>query len=470
MNVHPNDLGRSPQRRGTLHDRAVRMPLMVGLRRRRLQCYIAFMLCDIAALFFSFGLAGYVYMGEAPPVSLVMAQLLLPVFLTIAMYNGAYSLDSLKFPSIGVGRGLTALAISASAVVFIAFFTKSSGEFSRVHFALGTMLSAVVMVVARFEMRGFVRWRCGASVTNELVIDDGGPALALPGAIHVSAQNFGLRPILDDPHTLDRIGLVMRHADRVIVSSPPERRAAWAIILKGAAVPGEVIDEAVASLSAQGARRAGGQGLLQVSVGVLGIRARSMKRGFDVCIAALGLLVLLPFLAAVALAIVLEDGGPVFFVQRRVGCGNRFFAMIKFRSMRVNHEGVNGDKSAEKGDDRITRVGCIIRATSIDELPQLINVLKGDMSIVGPRPHAIGSQAGDKLFWEVDSRYWQRHALRPGLTGLAQVRGLRGATDSEADLLGRLNADLEYLDGWSLWRDVRIILATFAVLVHERAF
>ena len=319
---------------------------MVGLRRRRLQCYIAFMLCDIAALFFSFGLAGYVYMGEAPPVSLVMAQLLLPVFLTIAMYNGAYSLDSLKFPSIGVGRGLTALAISASAVVFIAFFTKSSGEFSRVHFALGTMLSAVVMVVARFEMRGFVRWRCGASVTNELVIDDGGPALA--------------------------IGL--------------------------------------------------------------------------------------------------EDGGPVFFVQRRVGCGNRFFAMIKFRSMRVNHEGVNGDKSAEKGDDRITRVGCIIRATSIDELPQLINVLKGDMSIVGPRPHAIGSQAGDKLFWEVDSRYWQRHALRPGLTGLAQVRGLRGATDSEADLLGRLNADLEYLDGWSLWRDVRIILATFAVLVHERAF
>ena len=92
------------------------------------------------------------------------------------------------------------------------------------------------------------------------------------------------------------------------------------------------------------------------------------------------------------------------------------------------------------------------------------------MSIVGPRPHAIGSQAGDKLFWEVDSRYWQRHALRPGLTGLAQVRGFRGATDSEADLLGRLNADLEYLDGWSLWRDVRIILATFAVLVHERAF
>ena len=127
-------------------------------------------------------------------------------------------------------------------------------------------------------------------MTNELVIDDGGPPVSIPGAVYVSAQSFGLKPVLDDPHTLDRIGLVMRHADRVIVSSPPERRAAWAVILKGAAVPGEVIDEAVASLAAQGARRAGGQGLLQVSVGPLGIRARALKRGFDIFNAGLALL------------------------------------------------------------------------------------------------------------------------------------------------------------------------------------
>ncbi len=404
-----------------------------------------------------------------------LAQLLLPVFLTIALYNGTYSLHSLKSLATSVGSALMALAVSTSVVLFIAFFTKSSADFSRFHFALGMLLFALGMGLVRTQTRAFVRWHCGGSVTNELVINDGGPTIILPGAVYVSAQSFGLQPALDDPHTLDRIGLVTRYADRVIVSSPPERRAAWAIVLKGATVSGEVVYEAVAhlvapNLVAHGARRVGGQGLLQVSVGPLDIRMRAVKRGFDGACAALALLVLSPLMLLVAAAIVLEDGGPVFFVQSRVGCSNRFFSMIKFRSMRVNNEGVNGDKSAARDDDRITRVGRFIRATSIDELPQLINVLKGDMSIVGPRPHAIGSQAGEKLFWEVDSRYWLRHTLRPGLTGLAQIRGLRGATDCEADLLGRLDADLEYLAGWSLWRDIRIMLATFAVLTHDRAF
>jgi lipopolysaccharide/colanic/teichoic acid biosynthesis glycosyltransferase len=92
------------------------------------------------------------------------------------------------------------------------------------------------------------------------------------------------------------------------------------------------------------------------------------------------------------------------------------------------------------------------------------------MSIVGPRPHALGSQAGNKLFWQVDHRYWQRHCLRPGITGLAQVRGFRGATETENDLSSRLHADLEYLAGWNIWRDIQIILATAKVVVHDRAF
>ncbi len=146
------------------------------------------------------------------------------------------------------------------------------------------------------------------------------------------------------------------------------------------------------------------------------------------------------------------------------------FKMLKFRSMRAERSDQAGNASTARDDDRITRVGRLIRSTSIDELPQLINVLLGDMSIVGPRPHAIGSRAANKLFWEIDERYWHRHATKPGLTGLAQVRGFRGATDHESDLTNRLQADLEYLNHWSIWKDIQIILMTFKVLVHKNAY
>ena len=146
------------------------------------------------------------------------------------------------------------------------------------------------------------------------------------------------------------------------------------------------------------------------------------------------------------------------------------FRIRKFRSMRVDGSDGAGHRSTEREDDRVTKVGRFIRRTSIDELPQILNVLTGEMSIVGPRPHALGSRAADKLFWEVDHRYWHRHAAKPGLTGLAQVRGYRGATLIEADLENRLLADLEYLENWSIWRDIKIIILTFRVLLHRNAY
>ncbi|MFC0588669.1 sugar transferase [Novosphingobium aquiterrae] len=446
-------------------------PRFRSLVQRRLQCYLALICGDLAALYVGFVAAGYLYLGAVGITQAsLLSQLVMPVFLTIALYNGAYSMRALESAQHGGLRAALALLISAAAVVFIAFYTKSSHEFSRILFSLGIVLSLLALLWVRTQMRDFVRWRCGPRVLSELLIVDGGPDVQLGGAWQVDAQALGLRPALDDPHALHRIGLLLQAADRVVVSCAAERRSAWTTILRGANVSGEVLEDSVAELGAHGARIAGGHGWLRISVGPLGLRARATKRLFDIIVAGTGLIVLSPLLLLVAIAILVEDGSPVLFIQRRVGRGNRFFDIVKFRSMaNVANDG-HGAQSASRNDARITRVGRLIRRTSIDELPQLFNVLIGQMSMVGPRPHALGSQAGDKLFWEVDGRYWQRHALKPGLTGLAQIRGLRGATEAEEDLQERLDADLEYVDGWSLWRDIAIIAGTVTVVIHERAF
>jgi lipopolysaccharide/colanic/teichoic acid biosynthesis glycosyltransferase len=442
-----------------------------SLERRRLQCYLALMVGDVVAMIAGFSLAGYLIAGRQGLFDArTQVQMILPVFLTVALYNGSYSVTALRDSWIGILRSQGALLLSVAAVVFIAFFAKASSDFSRLGFSSGTVCTILTLLWMRLQMRGFTFQRCGANPYNQLVIDDGGPRVDIPGAIRVSASAMGLRANLNDPHALDRLGLVLRNIDRAIVSCPASRRADWAMMLKGANVDGEVLDDEVARLGAQGARVQNGYGLLLVSAGPLGLRDRIIKRLLDASAAGLAIFLLSPLLIAVAIAIKLQDRGPVFFVQRRMGRGNRFFNMYKFRSMTVALSDKDGNVSASKDDQRVTRVGKFIRSTSIDELPQLFNVLLGDMSLVGPRPHAIGSQAGTKLFWEIDLRYWQRHSLKPGLSGLAQVRGFRGATEKEADLTDRLQSDLEYLEGWTILRDVKIIVLTLRVLVHDKAF
>ncbi|MET0587590.1 MAG: hypothetical protein ABWZ75_03630 [Novosphingobium sp.] len=207
-------------------------PLMPSLERRRVQCYLALLIADVLVLFLAFAAAGYLYLENyGVGQGLLFAQLLLPVFLTFALYNGAYSVRTLRDAFSGCKRALMALVISIAAVQFIAFYAKAKESFSRVIVTGGLALTAVMIVWVRVLMRSYIRWRCGENVVNELVIDDGGPPVNRVGTCRISASDLGLSPSLDDPHAIERIGLDLRNADRVIVICPPERRAVWAMIL-----------------------------------------------------------------------------------------------------------------------------------------------------------------------------------------------------------------------------------------------
>ena len=184
------------------------------------------------------------------------------------------------------------------------------------------------------------------------------------------------------------------------------------------------------------------------------------KRLCDIMFSASAIIALSPLLAIVGLAIVLESRGSVFFLQEREGKEGKPFIAIKFRSMRRDHADVTGIKQTTHGDVRVTKVGRFIRRTSIDELPQLLNVLRGDMSLVGPRPHVKGMLAGGRDYRALVPYYELRLHVMPGLTGLAQANGLRGPT-ADADLaLRRIDYDLDYIENFSIFLDIKIILQT----------
>lgn len=184
----------------------------------------------------------------------------------------------------------------------------------------------------------------------------------------------------------------------------------------------------------------------------------------DRAIALLLLVLLAPVMGLIALGVRLSSAGPVFFRQKRHGLGGKEFDVLKFRSMRMHSEAAGEVTQARRGDVRITRFGKFLRSSSLDELPQLINVLRGDMSIVGPRPHAVehNHQFSEKL-----RGYMQRHGMKPGMTGLAQIKGFRGETDTLEKMAGRVDCDISYIKHWSLWLDLKIILFTPYVLLRR---
>ena len=190
-----------------------------------------------------------------------------------------------------------------------------------------------------------------------------------------------------------------------------------------------------------------------------------VKRALDLALALVALMVFSIPMLAIGVAIWLDSPGPPLFRQRRVGLHGQSFDLWKFRTMRHERSPVPL-RQATRDDPRVTRLGAWMRRTSIDELPQFYNVLLGHMSVVGPRPHAPGTRAGGRLFEDVAAHYAKRHSVKPGMTGLAQVRGWRGETDTEQKLLNRVASDLEYIEAWSLRLDLSIVLRTIPMVAR----
>lgn len=400
-----------------------------------------------------------------------------PTYLIVAAGLRAYSLRVICNPIASFGRAFGALIIAAGLTFTAAFAFKVGASYSRLEIGYIFTSAAFLFAISRMPFALAIRRSDVLQLKAALLTDD--LFYALPRGMEganlarsvIDVNRLGWSPAKDDPNFLNMLFEQLRPFDRVILVFEQElSRNAWADVMRRTGLQAEVLDPTISAMLPVAVSRLADQATLVISRGPLSLRERALKRALDLGLTLAAMPVVLPVACLVAIAIKLDSRGSVLFAQTRVGRNNHHFHCYKFRTMSANSTDSKGDRSTMRDDDRITRVGRFLRKSSLDELPQLWNVLRGEMSLVGPRPHALGSRAEGALFWEADQSYWLRHAVKPGVTGLAQVRGYRGATHAKRDLELRVASDLEYITRWSLWLDINILLRTAAVVVHHNAY
>lgn len=443
-------------------------------RNLRLRLYCLLIVTDLLAIAIGFAIGSFVRGDNWLSLSGVdLAYPVLPIYLLIAFNNKAYSRPAITSGTESILRAIVPLMITGFALLTLIFFVQAGNEISRIAFAIGFGGTMILMAAFRMAVVVAVRRTVAPKLVAELLIIDDIPRSQWTErqvCDTIFAAEAEIEPDMGNPHMLNRFGQMVSKYERVVVQCPADRQLDWSLLLRGANVDGEILSPGFGKLGVLGLQNFKGRQTLLVARGPLSYTDMAKKRALDIIVTLFVLIAISPALVLIAIAVKLDSPGPVLFRQERIGRGNRIFNILKFRSMRVENSDSRGATSTQRDDKRITRVGAFLRKTSLDEIPQFINVLLGDMSLVGPRPHALGSLAGNQLFWEIDREYWHRHALKPGITGLAQVRGFRGATHRDVDLKNRLQADLEYLHDWSLMRDVTILFRTMNVLVHSNAY
>jgi Undecaprenyl-phosphate glucose phosphotransferase len=441
--------------------------------------------------------AAYVGFREDIPFDLYLALSVgaAIVYLILLELAGLYKLPALLSPLRHISWIVACWVSVFVMLVAILFLTKAGDVFSRVWlagwFSTGLFFAIATRVSAGAALRYFNKQ--GQFNRNAVIVGSGETAAAAISALGGSQYSFVNLVGFFDDRSDDRSGLevnglrklgninalidLARRAriDLIIVTLPHTAETRLLEILDRLWVLPVDVRVSAAGQKLTYRPRAysylGNLRCLDLMDKPLGDWGPVLKSIEDKVIASLALVALSPLLALVALAIKLDSRGSVFFKQKRYGFNNELIEVYKFRSMFAEKTDANATKLVTKNDARVTRVGRIIRRTSLDELPQLINVLKGELSLVGPRPHATKAKAGDELYEHVVDGYFARHKMKPGITGWAQINGWRGETDTHEKIRHRVEHDLHYIENWSLMFDLYILAKTpLSLLKSEGAY
>jgi Undecaprenyl-phosphate glucose phosphotransferase len=407
-----------------------------------------------------------------------------------------YLADLYRFEAVIRPRRHVQTVIAICGIVFLllvtlSFALKVSAQFSRIWAFSWLLSTTLALCLGRILFRDLVyRYsRSGKLVRNLVIVGAGTQAQRLlrhfdgvkepwNRVVGVFDDRIGRTgPTVAGHPVLGNIGDLVshvreHHTDDVLIALPWSAESRITTILDRLRVlpvhVGLSPDLVGMSFSASGYSRFLGLPVLDIYEKPLAGWDYFLKGIFDRGLGTVFLIVSLPLFMVIALSIKLDSPGPVFFRQQRYGFNNRLIPMLKFRTMRVACQDDDAERLTSRNDERVTRVGWFLRRTSLDELPQLINVLKGEMSIVGPRPHALRAKAAGRLYDEVVADYALRHRVKPGITGWAQVNGWRGDTDTSEKITRRVEHDLYYIDNWSLRLDLFIILRTVWVCVRGK--
>ena len=453
----------------------------------------AFLVCLTGSI--TYALYVHAQIGWQPAYAVAVPALAVVAVIALQSFE-LYALSSLRAPGASLLRLFAGWSIAFLIAFAAVFFLKLEGVFSRV-FMVGWYAGGLATIfVARLLLSWRIRsmTRAGLLDRRTAIVGGGEPAERLLRSLNAdSGSDIRVIGVFDDRWderspdvvaghpkvgTVDDLVSYSRHArlDLVIFALPVVAESRILAMLKKLSVL--PVDIRLAAHTQQLRFRprnysyVGGLAVFDVADKPIADWDVVLKWLFDKIIGSLMLLLLAPGMLLIALAVKLTSRGPVLFRQKRYGFNNDLIEVFKFRSMYAEQSDATAQRLVTRGDPRVTPVGRFIRKTSLDELPQLFNVVfKGNLSLVGPRPHAVHAKADDRLYDQVVDGYFARHRMKPGITGWAQINGWRGETDTEEKIQRRVEHDLHYIENWSIWFDFLILLRTpMSLLKAENAY